>query len=188
MKEAIQQAIRIRRKEKGFTLRELAKNVGCTQSYLSQVEKGLTNPSLSMLGKIAGALDITVLELFNSLSRASEEDWHLAKKDRRTIQYPDGRVKSQILVSRISTRKMEPLITVIEPGGASDDAEKMRHPVGSEEFVLVLEGEVHFKISGKEFHIKEGDTLSFDGSLPHGWVNRGNKTSRVLFVFTPPIW
>ena len=83
---------------------------------------------------------------------------------------------------------MEPLISFIEPGGRSDGAEKMNHPVGTEEFVLVLKGETDFEINGKGFHLCEGDTLDFDGTLPHRWVNNGQETAEVLFVFTPPIW
>ena len=188
MEKEIQKRIKEYRKKRGLTLRQLAEKAGCTHSYISQVEKGLAVPSLSMVGKLAFALDMTVLELFNPLINTSEEDWHLAKKDRKTVHYPDGRVKSQILISRVSIIKMEPLITVIEPGGTSDNAEKMRHPVGSEEFVLILEGEVDFKINGKEFHAKEGDTLYFDGDFPHSWVNNGTETAEVLFVFTPPVW
>jgi len=91
-------------------------------------------------------------------------------------------------VTRISTKKMEPLISIIEPGGTSDDAEKMHHPVGTEEFVLVMKGEIDFNLNGKEIHLREGDTLDFDGTLPHRWANNGNETTEVLFIFSPPIW
>jgi uncharacterized cupin superfamily protein len=64
----------------------------------------------------------------------------------------------------------------------------MVHPPGTEEFVLVLKGQLEFKINGKEMCLKEGDTLSFDGALPHSWVNRAKKKAEVLFVFSPPIW
>lgn len=188
MEKEIQKKIRMYRKEKGLTLRELAERVGCSHSFISQVEKGMTVPSLSMIGKLASALQISVVDLFNDLTNGAEEDWHLAKRDRKTIQYPDGKVASQFLVTRISTKKMEPLISRIKPGGKSDGAERMNHPVGTEEFVLVLKGEIDFEINGKDFHLCEGDTLDFDGILPHSWVNNGRKTAEVLFVFTPPIW
>lgn len=188
MKRKIQKRIRDYRKERGLTLRQLAEKVGCTPSYVSQLEKGLTVPSLSMVGRLAAALNITVIDLFSEGSDGEQGDWHLRKADRKTIDYPDGKVSSQLLVTRISTKKMEPLISIIEPGGRSDAAEGMTHPTGTEEFVLVMKGEIDFNLNGKEIHLLEGDTLDFDGTLPHRWVNNGNETAEVLFIFSPPIW
>ncbi|MBW2064550.1 MAG: helix-turn-helix transcriptional regulator [Deltaproteobacteria bacterium] len=188
MQEKIQKKIKEYRRERGLTLRQLAEKVGCTHSYISQVEKGLTVPSLSMVGRLASALNVSVIDLFNDLASESESDWHLPRRDRRTIKYPDGKVSSQLLVRRVTTKKMEPLISLIEPGGTSDGAEKMQHPPGTEEFVLVMKGELDFRINGREIHMEEGDTLSFDGSLPHSWVNKGRRRAEVLFVFSPPIW
>ncbi len=188
MKREIQQKIRELRKERGLTLRLLAEKAGCTQSYISQIETGLTVPSLSMVGRLAAALKINVIDLFSEISNGEETNWHLPRANRKTINYPDEKVTSQLLVSRISTKKMEPLISVIEPGGRSDEAEEMSHPAGTEEFVLVLQGEIDFKINGKDIHLCEGDTLDFDGILPHCWANNGLKTAEVLFVFSPPVW
>jgi transcriptional regulator with XRE-family HTH domain len=184
----VQLKIRRFRKESGLTVRQLAERAGCTHSYISQIEKGMTVPSLSMLGKLAAGLGINVVDLFDESPNGHETDYYLAKSERKTINYPDGKVSSQILVSRIMTRKMEPLVSVIQPGGSSDEAEKMVHPPGTEEFVLVLKGELEFRVNGKETCLKEGDTLSFDGTLPHRWINSGKRNAEVLFVFTPPIW
>lgn len=188
MKREIQRKIRELREVRGLTLRQLAEKAGCTQSYISQIETGLTVPSLSMVGRLAAALKINVIDLFSEISNGEETNWHLPKANRKTINYPDEKVTSQLLASRISTKKMEPLISFIKPGGRSDGAERMNHPAGTEEFVLVLKGEIDFEINGKDFHLCEGDTLNFDGILPHNWVNNGRKPTEVLFVFTPPIW
>ena len=188
MEKRIQKRIREYRKERGLTLRQLAEKAGCTPSYISQVEKELTLPSLSMVGRLAAALNIPVIDLFSDLSDADQSNWHLRKADRKIINYPDGKVSSQLLVTRIATKRMEPLISAISPGGSSDETEEMTHPMGTEEFVLVIKGEINFNINDKEIRLREGDTLNFDGTLPHRWVNNGKKTAEVLFVFSPPIW
>jgi transcriptional regulator with XRE-family HTH domain len=188
MNGKIQKRIRQYRKDRGLTLRQLAEKVGCTHSYISQVEKGLSVPSLSMVGKLAAALNISVVDLFNQAPADAESDWHLPRAKRKIIYYPDGRVSSQLLVNRITGKRLEPLISIIDSGGTSDEAEKMHHPVGTEEFLLVLKGELHFKINGKELWLREGDSLDFDGALPHSWVNRAKDRAEVLFVFSPPIW
>jgi transcriptional regulator with XRE-family HTH domain len=188
MEHEVQKKLGRLRKERGLTVRQLAEKAGCTHSYISQIEKGMTVPSLSMVGKLATALGIKVVDLFHESPNGSDSDWYLEKKKRRTIHYPDGRVSSQLLVTRIATKKLEPLVSVIEPGGSSDEAEKMVHPPGTEEFVLVLKGELDFKLNGRGVCLKEGDTVSFDGTLPHSWVNTTKNKAEVLFVFSPPIW
>ncbi len=188
MERSVQQKIKTYRQQRGLTLKQLAEKAGCTQSYISQLEKGLTMPSLSMLGKLSAALDIKVVDLFGEVSNGGENNWLLRKGDRRNIAYPDGKVSSEMLVTRVSGKRMEPLMSIIEPGGTSDTAEGMSHPVGTEEFILVLKGEIDFQIDGKNMLLREGDTLYFDGNLPHRWENHGRKTARVLFVFAPPTW
>ncbi len=188
IQKTIQERILKYRQERGLTLRQLAEKAGCTPSYISQIENGLTAPSLSMVGKLAAALNIPVIDLFSEELEDSQIEGYLSKTGRKTIKYPDGNVSSQLLVTRVSTKKMEPLISIIKPGGRSDRSESMTHPVGTEEFVLVLKGEIDFKCNGKDILLNEGDSLSFNGSLPHSWVNNTKNTAEVLFVFSPPIW
>jgi len=187
VEKIIQERIRNYRKERGLTLRQLAEKANCTASYISQVEKRLTVPSLSMVGRLAAALNIKVVDLLVDVQDEDQSDWHLSKANRKVIYYPDGRVSSQLLVTRISTKKIEPMISIIQPGGTSDESERMTHPIGTEEFVLIMKGEIDFNVNGIEIHLRKGDTFYFDGTLPHRWVNNGKKTSEVLFVFTPPI-
>jgi quercetin dioxygenase-like cupin family protein len=54
--------------------------------------------------------------------------------------------------------------------------------------VLVLKGEVEFEIGTERLLLQEGDTLYFNGDIPHHWVNTGKETAEVLFVWTPPVW
>lgn len=64
----------------------------------------------------------------------------------------------------------------------------LSHPAGSEEFVLVLKGEIDFEIESEHIFLREGDTIYFNGEIPHSWVNNGKETAEILFVWTPPIW
>ncbi len=188
MQATLQEKIRELRKKKKYTLAQLAQKVGCSKSYISQLEKGKNVPSVSMLGRLAGALDSQVSELLSENSHDFQWDWHLPKPQRRIIQYPDRKVTSELLTRGVFQKKMQPVLTVIEPGGTSDKIGKLVHPPGSEEFVLVLEGEIDFWVGSDHILLKEGDTLYFKGDLAHGWANPGNKTARVLFTWTPPVW
>ncbi len=189
MENEIPLKIKQLRTQKGLTLEQLAKRIGCSKSYISQLEKGVTAPSVSMLAKLAEALGFPVSDFFLSPVAPRIQNWYLSKSERRAIHYPDGKVQSQLLTRSIFQKKMQPLVSVIQPGGSSDRAAgQLVHPPGSEEFVLVLSGEVTFEIETEEILLKEGDTLYFNGEHPHRWSNKGKKTAEVLFVWTPPVW
>lgn len=188
MQNRIKKSIFKYRKERGFNARQLAEKAGCTPSFISQIEKGTAVPSLMMMGRLAAALNTSVSELLVEETGKDQGNLYLRECDRKTINYPDGKISSQVLMTKVMTKKMEALISVIQPGGISGEAEKMTHPVGTEEFVLVFKGKIVFKINGKEFYLGKGDTLYFSGELPHSWVNRSKGNAQVLFVFSPPIW
>jgi len=188
MQKVLQEKIKKLRKKKKFTLAQLAQKVGCSKSYISQLENRKIVPSVSMLGRLAGALDTQVAELLSENSYVLQRDWHLRKNERRMIHYPDGKVIGQLLTRGVFQKKMQPVITIIKPGGKSDKTSKLIHPPGSEEFVLVLEGEIDFWIGTDHLTLQEGDTLYFQGDLSHGWANSGEKTAMVLFTWTPPVW
>ena len=72
--------VKMLRKRKGMTLKMLAKNVGCTDAYLSQIETGKAVPSITILQKLANALETNVRSI---LSDAKDvEPVVMKKKDR----------------------------------------------------------------------------------------------------------
>lgn len=176
------------RNERGLTMENLGQIVGCSKAYISQLEHGVTKPSLSMLGRFSEALGVPVSELLRKNVNSPDLKWKLSKKERRTIHYPDGKVVSQLLTRSIFQKKMQPLISEIKPGGSLDEKDGLQHPSGSEEFVFVMKGELEFLLDGEIIYLKEGDTLYFYGDLPHKWSNKGTKTAMVLFIWTPPVW
>ena len=58
MKDSLGDRIRSMRDSRGQSLKQLAEATGLTQSFLSQVERDLTSPSVASLRKIAEALEI----------------------------------------------------------------------------------------------------------------------------------
>ena len=60
--------LRRRRHEREETLTETAEQAGVSPQYLSEVERGLKEPSSEMIAAIAGALDTTLIELASSVA------------------------------------------------------------------------------------------------------------------------
>jgi transcriptional regulator with XRE-family HTH domain len=88
--------IRELREDKGFTLKQLADLVECTSSLISQLERDKADPSISMLKKIAKALNVNIVDFF--MESVKDEDIVTGKKDRIDIQLQRWDAKIQSLV------------------------------------------------------------------------------------------
>jgi transcriptional regulator with XRE-family HTH domain len=190
------------RKQQHLTLEQLGEKIGCSKSYISQLENGSTSPSISMLGRIAKVLKIPVTELFEEdyiNNRQTKPDvqedasliqgnTHLVKADQRMIHYPDGKTTSYLLTRGVYQKTMQPLLTVVKPGGRSDGEKSIIHPVKSEEFVFMIKGSLEFTVGSEVYILDQGDTLYFNGSTPHSWINKSKEIAEILFVWTPPVW
>lgn len=86
---ALGKKIKALRKEKGYTLQQLAEKVGSGKSYIWEIEnRGLKRPSAEKLALIANALDVTTDFLINS------EQTELSENDDKEIFYRKlGRLK-----------------------------------------------------------------------------------------------
>lgn len=73
IKASLGRRIKTLRRENGLTQAKLALMINVGQSYLSKLELGSRNPSLSMLSKIADAFGITLSELFSGLPKDEGE-------------------------------------------------------------------------------------------------------------------
>ena len=91
--DSIARKVKQLRTDRGLTLEKLGQMAGCTKAYISQVEKGLSTPSVAMLGRIAEALNVSVTELFRIDNNNQVRTWRLPKSERRKIHYPDGTIK-----------------------------------------------------------------------------------------------
>ena len=60
--------LRRRRHDRGETLTETAERAGVSPQYLSEIERGLKEPSSEMIAAVAGALEATLIELASGVA------------------------------------------------------------------------------------------------------------------------
>jgi uncharacterized cupin superfamily protein len=77
---------------------------------------------------------------------------------------------------------MEPHLFRIAPGRGSGEA----YTHEGEEFLYVLRGELEIALDGTKYRLKAGDSLYFDSSTSHHWVNPGKRNAEILWINTPP--
>ena len=102
------------REKKGYTLKQLSEISGLSIGFISQVERGQTDPSLSSLKNLATALDLKLRDLFDP-----DEAAHvLVRRGEGNMLKIDAKVQCELLASSL-TKTMEPMIKSIMPGGES---------------------------------------------------------------------
>src|SRR3954470_20363473 len=68
-REAVGQELRDARRTAERTLADVAGDAGVSTQYLSEVERGLKEPSSEILGAVAGALGLRLVDLTTRVSR-----------------------------------------------------------------------------------------------------------------------
>jgi transcriptional regulator with XRE-family HTH domain len=170
--------IRSAREERGLSVRSLAASAGVSPGFLSQLERGLADPSLETLRRIAVALGLPLFDLFREEVAVPA----VVRGDARAhISSPGG----GITYSRISagSGRIEVLEGVVDPGGRSSD-EPRAHP--SDACVVVLAGRLDVEVDGTTTALAQGDSCSFDSRLPHRYLNPGPDPARFIVSVTPP--
>jgi transcriptional regulator with XRE-family HTH domain len=172
--------IRRFREDRGLSLRALAQAAGVSESFLSQVERGVASPSVASLRRVAQALGESVGSLFEGPSVSGKL---VRVRDRHRLVHPQRHWEDVLLTPR-ETRRLQVILSTIEPGAGSGD-EPYSHD-SDEECVIVLKGCLDFWVDEERFDLQEGDSLVFESRRPHRNSNPGPGKAEVLWVITPP--
>ncbi|AKS34281.1 helix-turn-helix domain-containing protein [Mycolicibacterium goodii] len=176
--------VRIRQIRRGsnITLRQLAAAAGVSESFVSQVERGVANPSMASLSRIAEALSTDLASLFvgaepvGSVVRAGE---------RKRMSHPPGSHEDYLLTPA-SAKTMQIVYSVVAPGEGSGD-EPYAH-AADEECVVVLSGQLEVHVADDHHRLDAGDALMLDPKSPHSYRNPGPEVTTALWVTSPPVY
>jgi quercetin dioxygenase-like cupin family protein/DNA-binding phage protein len=164
-----------------YTIEGLAARAGISAGLISQIERGIGNPSFSTLARLSYALGVPLGTMFEG-PNLDEHQMVVRRAERRRLAVPgDGTVHETLVAD--PTSKLGVMLTVFPP---KFPYEKVTSSHPGEEFVLVMSGTVSVKVGGQEFVLEEGDSLIYDSALPHVWANPGDKSAEVMLVSTPP--
>lgn len=169
------------RVHKGMSIHDLAKISEVSSGMISQIERGLANPSINTIAKLASALDLQ-LGLFFEEKPQTVEELIVRKDQRRRIRIQDPDFIYELLVPDLN-HSLEFVWVESSPGSSTEES-PFSH-VG-EECGLVLQGtlEVHL---GDETHILHpGDSIIFDSKTPHWYRNPGPDRVLSVWAITPP--
>ncbi|QPC42631.1 cupin domain-containing protein [Kaustia mangrovi] len=183
---ALGRAIRDIRQARGLSLKDVADGAGVSVGLLSQIERGLSSPSIRALRAVCAVLDVPVHALFESPAAVIEEDSRRIVRagDRRSLDFG-----AKAMVKELLTPDEEGALQVMEvilgPGGGSGE-EPYSHE--GEEAGVVLRGRMELYVDGTTYRLGEGDAFRFESTLPHMFRNAARSTTRVLWIVTPPVY
>lgn len=173
--------IRDKRQEKGLTIRELAAGADLTQGFLSQVERGLAEPSITSLRKISAMLGVPI---FYFLMDEQKDNPIVRKDERKVVRVGKGEVTFELLSPDL-TRTVEMMVGRVMPGGVTCE-EPLSHY--GEENLVVTQGRMKIQIGQDHYLLDEGDSIYYLSSIPHKIWSIGDKELIFISAITPPVF
>lgn len=165
-----------------FTLQELAVAAKISVGLLSQIERGLGNPSFKTLQKIADALDLRIGDLVDPAAPSTRGGTIVRRADRTRVQFGSEGLVYEFLTPNLRGR-LEILQTSVPPG-FSNRGHPFHHE--GEECVVVMEGELAVEVDGVEHTLRAGDAITYDSADAHWWENRSQRPAVIVGAVTPP--
>ena len=174
METRIGERMKSLRVERGMTLAELAEQVNLSTSYLSQIERDRTMPSLSTLVDIAQGLKVEPRYFFES-----GDDTILVRRARETIQpdlsNPEMRRYALSAEGANNTLRVYQVELLPNSGVLEFD------PYTGEEMCFVISGEVTMNVGDETHTLRAGDSIHYDALLPHSWSHEINQACVLIW-------
>lgn len=175
--------LRALRKARGLTLTDMADMLGRSVGWLSQVERDISEPSITDLRDIAAKLDVSVSMLFRHAAAPAHEAGYVVRKDaRRPIgSHVAGLIEE--LLSPDLTDDFEMVHSTFQPHSRIKVA--VRRP--TQEVGYVLSGLLEIEIEGVTHLIKPGDSFRIRGES-FRWANPYDTPAVAIWVIAPPVY
>jgi len=162
-----------------LSLRAVAAQCQTSPGFLSQLERGQVNASVSTLRKLADGLGVTVSDFFtdDDVNRPTV----LRRNNRPELHA--GALAAKYLLSQKPLRNFEVYGGEFLPGG---DAGKAYSHGDAQEMLVVVAGSVLLELGGAEFLLDTGDSAEYRTSILHTVRNVSSETAEVLWIISPP--
>ncbi|MGJ8545732.1 MAG: helix-turn-helix domain-containing protein [Sulfitobacter sp.] len=175
--------LRALRKARAVTLADMAAALGRSVGWLSQVERDLSEPSITDLREIAAYLDVSVSMLFrHSAAPAHEAGYVVRRGARRTIGASiEGLVEE--LLSPDLTDDFEMVHSTFQPHS------RVKKPVSrpTQEVGYIIKGRLQIEIVGQLHTLNPGDSFRIRGEA-FRWANPTDEPCEVIWVIAPPVY
>jgi len=176
---AVGQRIRDLRRSRKLSLEAIAARTDLSIGFLSQIERGLSSPSLRVLATIADVLGVGIAGLFGANETAATGSDAIVTREQQRAELNLWRtgISKQLLSPSGSEGRLNLFLVHMEPGGSTGD-EMYTHD--GEEAGLVIEGEMILTVDAESWTLKQGDSFRFASRRPHRFSNPSDKAKAVV--------
>ena len=195
--------LRLAREQRQLSVRELARRIGCSASLVSQIERGVSVPSVGVLYSLATELDTSLDHLLFGAEPRRPLD-PAPGPDAPGVVAPGvvaagivaaGIVQRAVgrniidLASGVRWERLTPgadamtdfLEVIYSPGGHSTDERRpLRHD--GHEYGLVISGTLQANVGFESYELGPGDSIAFDSSTPHEYLNKTGEPVHAIWV------
>lgn len=172
--------VRLIRRSRDLSQRELARRVGVSNGTISQIECGNSDPSFSLLMKILDGLGVSITDFFDE-GITHQEKIFFTQED--FVDVGSGKVKFMQLGPHLEGRAMQ-MLKELYPVGTSTGKKKLAHK--GEEAGFVIKGRLEVSVGSEVRTLKQGEAYYFTSTVPHSFRNAGSEECEVISCCTPP--
>ena len=166
------------RKRKNMTLDDLSARSGVSKSILSQIERDLSNPTVTTISRISEALGEKLSDFFSKIE-VGEENSIESSKETPSITSKDGLCELNILGAGETVNWLQWYILEMKPKGVLDSGS---HSPKTFENLTVIEGQIEVSFGESKEKLSKGDTFRFQSNRDHTLKNISKQKAQVLMV------
>ncbi|UVI32924.1 helix-turn-helix domain-containing protein [Paenibacillus spongiae] len=159
------------RKQQGLSLEKTAQLTNVSKGMLHQIERGVIQPTVTTVWKIATGLHIS----FSDLLKDDETSVSIVtRKDEPDVTEDNGRCKLFMLFPFDPQTRFEMYTIILETAGSCNSTP---HNEGVQEYITVVSGMLQIRIQDETYTLREGQSIRFAGNVPHRYMNHAEDTT-----------
>ncbi len=167
------------RKDRGLTLESLSSQSGVSKSMISEIERGIRNPSISILWNLANTLKTPL----NFFLKDPVPDTAVIYRAGTLPDITGPGYRYHPLMNFDDTKRIELYSGVFYPSGRTTE---QIHYAGVEEYALIASGNLTLHLADSVYTVKTGEILHFTGDKPHWYCNEGTDETHVFVMMYYP--
>jgi transcriptional regulator with XRE-family HTH domain len=181
--------LRWRRKIRGLSLQKVAERSGISIGLLSEVERGISTPSLQTLKAVCRALEMPMGWLFDAEpggEAAEDEAGAVVRKGARRHLDLGASGMAKELMTPDSVPRIQMMRIIIRPGGSSGEMNSTIRE--GAKCGTVVSGRLGLMIGQREYDLGPGDSFAFEACVAHRFWCAGAEPAEIIWVVTPAVY
>ncbi|MFV9551793.1 helix-turn-helix domain-containing protein [Algibacter sp. PT7-4] len=174
--------IRELRSLKGWKLGELSEKTKVSIAMLSKIENGRVFPTFPTLLQILKPLDVDLNVFFEDIGKEEDFPGYIFNK-RENYQETTKEDSIGFKYETVLTQNLKGVSLEVSMLTLSKNAKRNMVTTDGYEYIFLIKGDIKYKLENKTFNLKEGDSLYFDGRIPHVPENNLDTESVLLVIY-----